>query len=62
MEAPEKSGALITADFALDQGRDVFVHSCSLNSKKGSGSLKLVNSGAGIINSAKEIISFREAV
>lgn len=62
VEAPEKSGALITAEFALDQGRDVFVHSCSLNSKRGSGCRKLSISGAGIINSAEEIISLREAV
>ncbi len=62
VEAPEKSGALITADFALDQGRDVLVHSCSLNSKKGLGCLKLSASGAVVINSAEEIISLREAV
>ena len=62
VEAPGKSGALITADFALEQGRDVFVHSCSLKSKKGLGCRKLVASGAGIINSAEEIISLREAV
>ncbi|MCK5198320.1 MAG: DNA-processing protein DprA, partial [Spirochaetales bacterium] len=62
VEAPEKSGALITAEFALDQGRDVFVHSCSLNIKKGLGCRKLSVSGAGVINSAEEIISLREAV
>lgn len=62
VEAPEKSGALITADFALDQGRDVFVHRCSLNSKKGSGCLKLAASGACVIDSADGIINFREAV
>ena len=62
VEAPEKSGALITAEFALDQGRDVFVHSCSLNSKRGLGCRKLSACGAGIINSAEEIISLREAV
>ena len=62
VEAPEKSGALITAEFALDQGRDVFVHSCSLNSKRGLGCRKLSVSGAGIINSAEKIISLREAV
>ncbi len=62
VEAPEKSGALITAEFALDQGRDVFVHSCSLSSKKGLGCLKLSLEGAGVINSIEEIISLREAV
>lgn len=62
VEAPEKSGALITAEFALDQGRDVFVHRCSVNSNKGLGCRNLVACGAGVIDSAEDIISLREAV
>lgn len=62
VEAPERSGALITAEFALEQGRDVFVHRCSLNSRKGEGCRKLLFEGADIIDSAEDIVSVREAV
>ncbi len=62
VEAPEKSGALITAGFALDQGRDVFIHRSSINSLKGAGCRKLLFEGAGIIDSLGDLISFREAV
>ncbi len=62
VEAPERSGALITAEFALDQGRDVFVHRCSLNSRKGAGCRRLLFEGADIIDSAEDIVSLKEAV
>ena len=62
VEAPERSGALITAEFALEQGRDVFVHRCSLNSRMGAGCRKLLFDGAGIIDSAHNLISYKEAV
>ena len=39
VEAPAKSGALITADFALEQGRDVFVFSGSVSSRRGEGTV-----------------------
>jgi len=62
VEAPEKSGALITADFALEQGRDVYVHGVSINSRKGSGCRKLVSQGADIIYSFGDIITYDVAV
>ncbi len=62
VEAPEKSGALITADFALEQGRDVFVHGVSLNSRMGSGCRRLRSQGADIIYSFSDICSYQEAV
>ena len=54
VEAPSKSGALITADFALEQGRDVFVCKDVLASKKNEGSRKLFDDGAPSIQSIKE--------
>jgi len=62
IEAPHKSGALISAEFALDQGRDVYVHRCSINSRKGAGCRRLLFEGADIIESLGDFISFREAV
>ena len=56
VEAPIKSGALITADFALEQGRDVFVCKDLLNSKKNEGSLLLAHDGAFALQSIKEIL------
>ena len=62
IEAPEKSGALITAEFALDQGRDVYIHRSSINSSKGAGCRKLLFDGAGIIGSLGDFVGCKEAV
>ncbi len=43
---PLRSGALITADFALDQGRDVGVYNIGLSDRWGAGGAALVQSGA----------------
>ncbi len=56
VQAPLKSGALITADYALEQGRDIFVHSCSLSGIRGGGGLKLVMDGAGIIGNVSDLL------
>ena len=58
VEAPLKSGALITADFALEQGRDLFVHGCSLSSPGNEGALKLSFDGAGIVESPEDILKY----
>ncbi len=46
VEAPEKSGALITAQRALDQGRDVFALPANVGQETGSGNLDLLREGA----------------
>ena len=45
-EAPAKSGALITADHALEQGRDVFVLPANVGVDAYGGNLKLLREGA----------------
>jgi DNA processing protein len=52
VEAPAKSGALITAHFALEQGRDLWVAAAGLGSE---GAARLVEDGAGIVYSAADI-------
>ncbi|MCL2232347.1 MAG: DNA-processing protein DprA [Treponema sp.] len=54
VEAPEKSGALITAAFALEHGRDLWVDRAGLDS---AGAGRLAEQGAGVIDSAKDILA-----
>jgi len=63
VEAPQKSGALITARFALEQNRDLWVASSgvsgtekrfALHDKRGTS--KLAYDGAGVINNASGIL------
>jgi DNA processing protein len=49
IEAPQRSGALITARFANDFGRDVYVLPGSLDNSRSLGCLALLNSGAHVI-------------
>ena len=49
MEAPERSGALITADMANEFGRDVYVLPARLDDEKSHGCLQLINKGAEVI-------------
>lgn len=57
VEAPEKSGALITADFALEQGRDLFVCADTLSSPRGEGTRNLCGQGAPAVTSAADILA-----
>ncbi len=60
VEAPERSGALITADRALDQGRDVFVIPGQMGDPACAGSNRLIRDGAGLITCAWDILSHYE--
>ncbi len=55
-EAPEDSGALITAQVANDLGREVFAVPHALTSPNATGTNNLIKNGAHLINSAKDIL------
>ncbi len=56
VEAPQKSGALITATLALEQGRDIFAVPGSIFSEAGEGTLRLLRDGAIPVGSAYDIL------
>lgn len=61
IEAKERSGSLITADFALEQGRDVFALPGRMNDPLSLGCNQLIYQGAGIITSVEDLIrTFKE--
>lgn len=55
VEAPERSGALITAQFALDQGRDVYVHAAGCQGQAGIGTAILAENGARVVGHLGEM-------
>ena len=57
VEAPEKSGSLITARQALDQGRDVFVVPGNIDVPSFAGSLGLLRDGGVPVSSGWDILS-----
>jgi DNA processing protein len=56
IEAGEKSGSLITANHALEQGREVFALPGNVNSSVSVGTNKLIRDGAKIITGMEDIL------
>jgi DNA processing protein len=57
VEANQKSGALITARFALEQSREVFAIPGKVSSATSCGTNDLIKSGAKMVTEAREILA-----
>lgn len=56
VEATQRSGSMITVDFALDQGRNVYAVPGNINSPNSVGTNELIKQGAKLVTSYKEIL------
>lgn len=56
VEAKEKSGTLITVDFALEQGKNIYVIPGNITSKNSQGTNELIKQGAKLVTTTEDIL------
>ncbi len=56
VEASKRSGSLITVDFALEQGKDVYAIPGNITSPNSIGTNELIKQGAKLVTNAGEIL------
>ena len=58
IEASKKSGALITAEFGLEQGKEIFVIPGDITRKQSEGCNILIKEGANVVTSCEDILNY----
>jgi DNA processing protein len=56
VEAGATSGSLLTVEYALDQGRDVFAVPGSIYARTSEGTNRLIRNGAGLVTHARDVL------